>query len=110
MEEEIKMIVKYKNKNITNLYKVNYENLSDLCNIREVIFHNSVKHYNFNKHFIEVSKYEFEDLYNNYELSNKKYLLVYRTKSNKLFEIALYNLSLKDKQDNSAFLHALGTR
>lgn len=104
------MIMKFKNLKIEKLYKVNYENLSDLCNIRDVIFHNSVNHYTFNRKFEEVDKYTFEDLYNNFELNNKKYLLVFRTKSNKLFEFATCSLSQEDKEFNSAFLHALGTR
>lgn len=93
------MIMKFKNLKIEKLYKVNYENLSDLCNIRDVIFHNSVNHYTFNRKFEEVDKYTFEDLYN-----------IFRTKSNKLFEFATYSLSQQDKEFNSAFLHALGTR
>lgn len=104
------MIMKFKNMKIEKLYKVSYNNLSDLCNIRDCIYYNNVNHYNFNKFFNEVDKYEFEDLYNNYELSKQKYLLAFKTKSNKLFEFACYELSNKDKVFNNAFLKALGTR
>lgn len=104
------MIMKFKNMKIEKLYKITYESLSDLCNIRDCIFHNNVNHYNFNKFFNEIDKYEFEDLYNNYELTNKKYLLAFKTKSNKLFEFACYSLSEQDKRFNDSFLKALGTR
>lgn len=104
------MIAKYKNMKIKTLYKCEYWGLSDLVNIRDIIFNNNKKHYNFSKYFQSIDKFEFEDIYNNVNLSKHNYLLCFETGTGKLKEFATYQLSDKDKLFNSAFLHALGTR
>ena len=74
---------------IKNLYLATYSSLSDLCNIRNVILHNSKNHYNFNKYCDEASINEFIHFFEDYldEKLYNNYLFIYETSSKKLKEL-----------------------
>lgn len=91
---------------VKNYYYASYNSLSDLCNIRERIFHNNKNHYNFSKYFSRISAEEFRKMYDareDEEQYNFNYILVFETAS-KLKELVVDNLTAEEKAKNEKFL------
>lgn len=102
------MIMKLKNKKIMKLYKMPYENMRDLVNIRERLLHNNRTHYNFKKYYYEIDAQEFNHIYVfGKDNNSKRCLLAYETASGQKYEFATYNLSEQDKIFNSNFIDML---